>query len=144
MELIVPGTLAHIEEIHPDKEKKQDFAPHNMLSISQINRGKMEAVYIKDEELTRVYPKIGTPVQVATNMTHWQRGGNSGDSFRFVQFIEPSMVKKVVIDGNSLIIIEFISGVPGADMFNFFFSLVSGGCLMAFVPIACMKLIQRA
>ena len=49
-----------------------------------------------------------------------------------------------MIDGESLIIIEFISGVQGADMFNFFFSLVSAGGLMVFIPIAIMKLIQRA
>ena len=49
-----------------------------------------------------------------------------------------------MIDGNSLIIIEFISGVEGADIFNFFFSLVSAGGLLAFVPVCIMKLIQRA
>ncbi len=49
-----------------------------------------------------------------------------------------------MIDGNSLIIIQFISGVEGADLFNFFFSLVSAGGLLAFIPIAIIKLIQRA
>jgi hypothetical protein len=49
-----------------------------------------------------------------------------------------------MIDAGSLIIIEFISGVEGADTFNFFFSLVTAGGLMAFVPIAIAKLIQRA
>ncbi|MEH0020845.1 MAG: hypothetical protein V6Z89_14410 [Desulfobacter sp.] len=49
-----------------------------------------------------------------------------------------------MIDGNALIIIEFISGVEGADMFNFFFSLISAGGLLAFVPVAIIKLIQRA
>ena len=49
-----------------------------------------------------------------------------------------------MIDGSSLYIIEFISGVEGADMFNFFFSLVSAGGLLAFIPVAIMKLIQRA
>lgn len=49
-----------------------------------------------------------------------------------------------MIDGESLIIIEFISGIEGADMFNFFFSLISAGGFMVFVPIAIMKLIQRA
>ena len=49
-----------------------------------------------------------------------------------------------MIDGNSLIIINFISGVEGADMFNFFFSLVSAGGLLGFIPICILKLIQRA
>jgi len=49
-----------------------------------------------------------------------------------------------MIDGNSLIVIPFISGIEGADLFNFFFSLVSAGGLLAFIPIAIIKLIQRA
>lgn len=49
-----------------------------------------------------------------------------------------------MIDGNALIIIEFISGVDGADMFNFFFSLVCAGGLLAFIPVCILKLIQRA
>ena len=49
-----------------------------------------------------------------------------------------------MIDGSSLYVISFISGVEGADMFNFFFSLVSAGGLLAFVPVCIIKLIQRA
>lgn len=47
-----------------------------------------------------------------------------------------------MFDGNSLIIIEFISGVEGADIFNFFYSLVTAGGLIAFVPVAIIKLIN--
>lgn len=49
-----------------------------------------------------------------------------------------------MFSGNSLIIIPFITGVEGADMFNFFFSLISAGGLLAFVPVCIIKLIQRA
>jgi len=49
-----------------------------------------------------------------------------------------------MIDGNLLYVIDFISGVEGADMFNFFFSLVTAGGLLAFIPVCAMKLIQRA
>ncbi len=40
-------------------------------------------------------------------------------------------------------IIEFLAGVPGADMFNFFFSLVCAGALLAFVPVAIAALLKR-
>lgn len=49
-----------------------------------------------------------------------------------------------MIDGNSLYVIQFISGVEGADIFNFFFSLVMAGGLLSFIPAAIAKLIQRA
>ena len=47
-----------------------------------------------------------------------------------------------MFDGTSLIIIPFISGVEGADIFNFFYSLVTAGGLVSFVPIAIMRLIS--
>lgn len=49
-----------------------------------------------------------------------------------------------MIDGNSLIVIEFLSGVTGAETFNFFFSLVSACGLLVFVPACILKLVQRA
>lgn len=49
-----------------------------------------------------------------------------------------------MFDGTNLIIIPFIAGVEGADMFNFFFSLITAGGLLSFVPLAIMRLIQRA
>lgn len=49
-----------------------------------------------------------------------------------------------MISGSSVLIIPFITGVEGADMFNFFFSLVGGIGFIGFVPLALMKLIQRA
>lgn len=49
-----------------------------------------------------------------------------------------------MFDGTSLIIIPFLTGVEGADMFNFFLSLVTAGGLMSFIPVCCIKLIQRA
>ena len=49
-----------------------------------------------------------------------------------------------MFSGSGLYVIEFITGVEGAEMFNFFFSLVSAGGLLAFIPVCCMKLIQRA
>jgi hypothetical protein len=49
-----------------------------------------------------------------------------------------------MFDSGNLIIINFISGVEGAEMFNFYFSLVSAMGLFSFVPIAILKLIQRA
>lgn len=47
-----------------------------------------------------------------------------------------------MFDNGSLIIINFISGVEGAEIFNFFYSLVTAGGLIAFVPVAIMKLIS--
>jgi hypothetical protein len=49
-----------------------------------------------------------------------------------------------MIDGTSLYVIQFISGVEGAELFNFFFSLVSAAGLLVFIPACCLKLIQRA
>jgi hypothetical protein len=49
-----------------------------------------------------------------------------------------------MFSGSSLIVIDFISGVEGAEMFNFFFSLVTAGGLLGFIPLAIFKLIQRA
>lgn len=43
----------------------------------------------------------------------------------------------------SLIIIEFLSGVEGAEMFNLFFSLVCAGGFLSFVPIAICNLLKR-
>lgn len=40
-------------------------------------------------------------------------------------------------------VIDFITGVEGAEMFNFFFSLISAFGLMACVPVACLRLIKE-
>ena len=49
-----------------------------------------------------------------------------------------------MINAGNLYIIEFISGVEGAEMFNFFFSLICAGGFLAFVPVAIANLIKRA
>lgn len=49
-----------------------------------------------------------------------------------------------MFDGTSLIVLPFLSGVEGADVFNFFFSLVMAGGVMSFVPVAIMNLIKRS
>ena len=48
-----------------------------------------------------------------------------------------------MITGGQLYIIEFISGVPGAETFNFFFSLICAGGLLAFVPVAIASLLKK-
>jgi hypothetical protein len=49
-----------------------------------------------------------------------------------------------MFSGSSIIVIEFISGIEGADMFNFFFSLITAVGLLGLIPLAIFKLIQRA
>jgi len=48
-----------------------------------------------------------------------------------------------MISGTSLIVLDFISGVEGADMFNFFFSLITGIAILGIIPVAIIKLFQR-
>lgn len=50
----------------------------------------------------------------------------------------------MMINGGALYVIPFLTGVEGADLFNFFFSLVTASGLLVFIPACCMKLIQRA
>lgn len=74
---IVEGKLVAAKIRQP--EQGQEFKPHQLLSIMQVNDGDAEIVKIKDMDLTRQH-KAETNTKLRCRINHWSNNNASGQS----------------------------------------------------------------
>lgn len=80
MIVVIDGVLAAVKMVQP--EKNQEFKAHQLLSITQVIDGKVEVVYVKDEDLAGKHPE-GKSVRCKAIANHWMNGNRGGLSLKF-------------------------------------------------------------
>ena len=74
---IVEGTLLTSKLKQP--ENGQEFKPHQLLGLVQINDSEPEIVKIKDFDLRRTH-KTNAPAKIKCTIKHWSNSSMSGQS----------------------------------------------------------------
>jgi len=67
-------------------EAGQEFKPHQLLSVMQIDNGDADIVKIKDMDLTRSH-KPNTPVKFKCSINHWSNSNASGQAVTLLEVL---------------------------------------------------------
>lgn len=86
MNVTMYGFLAAVQKKYP--EKGQNFDPHQILSVTQIEDEKLDVHYIKDMDINRKHTE-NQHVRCDLKVTHWQMGTRGGLSVKLVD-IQPA------------------------------------------------------
>ena len=79
---IIEGTLLTAKMKQP--EAGQEFKPHQLLGLVQINDNEPEVVKIKDFNLTRTH-KANAPAKLKCMIKHWSNSSMSGQSVTLLE-----------------------------------------------------------
>jgi hypothetical protein len=75
----INGHLAAVTTKTPDQG--QNFAAHQLLSVTQIQGGELQVIKIKDMDLTRKHEE-GKHIQADCQVSSWQMGNRGGMSIK--------------------------------------------------------------
>ncbi|MEH0020999.1 MAG: hypothetical protein V6Z89_15195 [Desulfobacter sp.] len=80
----IEGTLVTTKLRQP--EGNQEFKPHQLLNVMQVNNGDVDIVKIKDLDLGRKH-KDNISVKLLCRINHWSNGNASGQAVTLMDIL---------------------------------------------------------